>query len=78
MHQNPYQEMPSCESAPVAVESGLADNEKVIQFKPIANKNRAQTVIRLPDYEAVKDDPILYAHASRVMHGETNPVTPAP
>ncbi|ANE55265.1 MULTISPECIES: YgiQ family radical SAM protein [Methylomonas] len=73
VHQNPYQEMPSCESAPVATENGLADNEKVIQFKPIANKNRAQTVIRLPDYEAVKDDPILYAHASRVMHGETNP-----
>ncbi|OAI13045.1 radical SAM protein [Methylomonas koyamae] len=73
MHQNPYQEMPSCESAPVATENGLAENEKVILFKPIANKNRAQTVIRLPDYEAVKDDPILYAHASRVMHGETNP-----
>jgi len=73
VHQNPYQEMPSCESAPVAAESSLADNEQVIQFKPIANKNRAQTVIRLPDYDAVKDDPILYAHASRVMHGETNP-----
>ncbi|MCQ8181711.1 YgiQ family radical SAM protein [Methylomonas sp. SURF-1] len=73
VHQNPYQEMPSCESAPAAAASGLADNEKIIQFKPIANKNRAQTVIRLPSYEAVKDDPILYAHASRVMHGETNP-----
>lgn len=73
VHQNPYQEMPNCESAPAAAASGLADNEKIIQFKPIANKNRAQTVIRLPSYEAVKDDPILYAHASRVMHGETNP-----
>ncbi|WP_186289490.1 YgiQ family radical SAM protein [Methylomonas koyamae] len=73
VHQNPYQEMPSCESAPTSADTGLADNEKVIQFKPIANKNRAQTVIRLPDYDAVKDDPILYAHASRVMHGETNP-----
>jgi uncharacterized radical SAM protein YgiQ len=30
-------------------------------------------VIRLPEYDALKDDPILYAHASRVMHGETNP-----
>lgn len=68
VHQNPYQEMPACDSKPE-----LAADEKVIQFKPIANKNRAQTVIRLPDYDAVKDDPILYAHASRVMHGETNP-----
>jgi uncharacterized radical SAM protein YgiQ len=31
------------------------------------------TVIRLPSYEQVKQDPILYAHASRVMHLETNP-----
>lgn len=67
-HINPYQEQPACEDKPA-----LAENEQVIQFKPIANKQRTQTVIRLPDYEAVKDDPILYAHASRVMHGETNP-----
>jgi uncharacterized radical SAM protein YgiQ len=30
-------------------------------------------VIRLPSFEAVRDDPILYAHASRVLHLETNP-----
>jgi len=35
--------------------------------------NRATTVIRLPSYEAVKADPVLYAHASRLMHLETNP-----
>ncbi|ASM77501.1 radical SAM protein [Vitreoscilla filiformis] len=34
---------------------------------------RAQTVIRLPAYEQVKSDPVLYAHASRVLHLETNP-----
>jgi uncharacterized radical SAM protein YgiQ len=34
---------------------------------------RGKTVIRLPAYEQLKDDPVLYAHASRVMHGETNP-----
>jgi len=34
---------------------------------------RATTVIRLPSYEAVKADPVLYAHASRLMHLETNP-----
>ena len=32
-----------------------------------------RTVIRLPAYEQVKDDPVLYAHASRVLHQETNP-----
>jgi uncharacterized radical SAM protein YgiQ len=34
---------------------------------------RALTVVRLPSYELVKDDPVLYAHASRVFHLESNP-----
>ncbi|MDI9330028.1 MAG: YgiQ family radical SAM protein [Alphaproteobacteria bacterium] len=34
---------------------------------------RERTVIRLPSFEQVKDDPVLYAHASRVLHLETNP-----
>jgi len=34
---------------------------------------RELTVIRLPAYEQVKSDPVLYAHANRVLHLETNP-----
>ena len=34
---------------------------------------RERTVLRLPSYEEVKSDPILYAHANRVLHLETNP-----
>ena len=34
---------------------------------------RDRSVIRLPSYEQVKTDPVLYAHASRVLHLETNP-----
>ena len=34
---------------------------------------RDHSVIRLPSYEQVKDDPVLYAHANRVLHLETNP-----
>lgn len=30
-------------------------------------------MIRLPSYEQVKSDPVLYAHANRVLHLETNP-----
>jgi len=33
----------------------------------------ARTVIRLPDYDQVKNNPTLYAHASRVFHLESNP-----
>jgi len=66
---NPYQEEPACDLKPTE-----NPDEKVVQFdRHLLRGKRAQTVIRLPDYDALKDDPILYAHASRVMHGETNP-----
>jgi uncharacterized radical SAM protein YgiQ len=35
--------------------------------------DRARTVIRLPAFEKVRNDKALYAHASRVLHLETNP-----
>jgi uncharacterized radical SAM protein YgiQ len=67
--QNPYQEEPACDK-----KSDDNTGEKVVRFdRQLIKDQRAKTVIRLPSYEAVKDDPILYAHASRVMHGETNP-----
>ncbi len=66
---NPYQEEPACDKKPQT-----AEGETVIQFtRHIPNKQRSHTVIRLPDYEDIINDPVLYAHASRVMHGETNP-----
>ncbi len=34
---------------------------------------RERTVIRLPAYEKVRADAVLYAHANRVLHLETNP-----
>ncbi len=34
---------------------------------------RAHTVLRLPAYEQVEKNPVLYAHASRVFHLESNP-----
>jgi uncharacterized radical SAM protein YgiQ len=42
--------------------------EGKIQMPP-----RERTVIRLPSYEAIKSDTVLYAHANRVLHLETNP-----
>ncbi len=38
-----------------------------------AHPPRERTVIRLPSFEQVRADPVLYAHASRVLHLETNP-----
>lgn len=34
---------------------------------------RERTVIRLPSYEQVRSDAVLYAHANRVLHVEANP-----
>ncbi len=34
---------------------------------------RDRTVIRLPSFEQVRSDPVLYAHANRVLHVEANP-----
>ncbi|MBV6422855.1 MAG: hypothetical protein NAOJABEB_00641 [Steroidobacteraceae bacterium] len=35
--------------------------------------DRAKTVVRLPSFESVAADPVLYAHASRLLHTEANP-----
>ncbi len=43
---------------------------------PLHRKNeleRATTYIRLPSFNKVRNDPALYAHASRVLHQESNP-----
>ncbi len=46
----------------------------MIQLQRFHKKTEAEnTVVRLPAYEQVRDDSLLYAHASRMMHAETNP-----
>ncbi len=35
--------------------------------------DRSKTVVRLPAFEQVSEDPVLYAHASRTLHLESNP-----
>jgi len=36
-------------------------------------EQRLSTVVRLPSFNDVSRDPVLYAHANRVLHLETNP-----
>ncbi|WP_051081585.1 YgiQ family radical SAM protein [Thiofilum flexile] len=48
-------------------------DEHKLTFHPRARLDRAKTVIRLPSFEKVSKDKILYAHANRVLHLETNP-----
>jgi uncharacterized radical SAM protein YgiQ len=39
----------------------------------LARAVREKTVLRLPSHDVVTHDPVLYAHANRVLHLETNP-----
>ncbi|SKA72017.1 uncharacterized radical SAM protein YgiQ [Thiothrix eikelboomii] len=48
-------------------------DEHKLTFHPRARLERAKTVIRLPGFEKVSKDKVLYAHANRVLHLETNP-----
>ena len=40
---------------------------------PVPNAQRDRSVVRLPSYETVREDSVLYAHASRILHVESNP-----
>ncbi len=68
-HPNPYGEAENPGEA-------RAVSTASIRFHPSAKApkiERARSVVRLPAYEQVKDDPVLYAHASRTFHLESNP-----
>jgi uncharacterized radical SAM protein YgiQ len=71
-HIDPYASQagtPGCDKPQTASDSG----ETVVQFQRRAKTDRATSFIRMPGFEAVREDPVLYAHASRVLHLETNP-----
>jgi uncharacterized radical SAM protein YgiQ len=54
--------------------AGVDGTEKVVRFvRRVKNADRARSVIRMPSYEQVSADPVLYAHASRILHLEANP-----
>jgi uncharacterized radical SAM protein YgiQ len=58
--------------APAAPRAAPA--EKIVKFyRNVPNAQRARSVIRLPAFEQVSQDAVLYAHASRILHLESNP-----
>ncbi len=73
-HPDPY--AMEAERAPAASAVGGTQPVRIVPAAERIAAHRAQrsrTVIRLPAYEAVAADPVLYAHASRVFHLESNP-----
>ncbi|MBL0450233.1 YgiQ family radical SAM protein [Aeromonas caviae] len=68
---NPYME-----GAPCSDDEGTAPLEqeaKPILVQPPKQKPWEKTYVKLPAFERVKEDKVLYAHASRILHHETNP-----
>jgi uncharacterized radical SAM protein YgiQ len=57
-----------------ATSPAAAPVEKVVRFvRRVKTADRERSVIRMPSYEQVAADPVLYAHASRILHMEANP-----
>lgn len=83
-HPDPYYMAPenasSCENKVEEVKS-TTDVVKEQAIRILSREERQamlkeklhKTAIRLPSYESVADDPVMYAHASRVFHLEANP-----
>jgi uncharacterized radical SAM protein YgiQ len=71
--QDPYAMQPGAASAPATASVPVA-GEKVVRFmRRVPGASREHSVIRLPDYDQVAEDKVLYAHASRILHLESNP-----
>ncbi|HEY0491371.1 MAG TPA: YgiQ family radical SAM protein [Telluria sp.] len=79
-HQDPYAMMPEDKTA-CATDAATKESEVIKPIRIMTREERAaaakekhdKTVVRLPAYDVVKDDPVMYAHASRVFHLESNP-----
>lgn len=68
----------SCATEESKGKSDLPEGTKPIEIVPSVRArkpkaDRSKQVVRLPAYEEVSQDPVLYAHASRVLHLEANP-----
>ncbi len=62
---NPYAAKPEC---------GESTNlEATLPIRQKQARSKTRTVLRLPSYEQVANDQILFAHAARIAHLETNP-----
>jgi len=65
---------PAAASTVAAANAAPAASEKIVKFyRKVPNAQRERSVIRMPSFEQVSKDPVLYAHASRILHLESNP-----
>ena len=65
--------VPGAAPAPAVTAAPAVASESVRFARAVRNQDRARSAIRLPSFEQVEQDPVLYAHASRILHLESNP-----
>ena len=71
---DPYAMEPAGAGASACESGQKPEGEKVVRFvRRVKNADRDHSVIRMPSFEQVSDDAVLYAHASRILHLEANP-----
>ena len=71
---DPYAMTPQGGTTPAPAALTPEPGVSVVRFvRRVPNLSREYSVIRLPSFEQVADDPVLYAHASRILHMESNP-----
>ncbi len=71
---DPYAMEAVSNEKPAGDATDLEPNVKVVRFSGrVPNADRSTSVIRLPAFNQVNRDPVLYAHTSRIVHLESNP-----
>lgn len=60
-------------SAPTTPPMPTTPQTVVKFYRKVPNAQRERSVIRMPSFEQVSQDAVLYAHASRILHMEANP-----
>src|SRR5579863_6020186 len=82
-HPDPYALEPERAALARAAQQGSAGpdaqtvargTENIVRFvRRVKKADRGRSVIRMPSYEQVAADAVLYAHANRILHLEANP-----
>jgi uncharacterized radical SAM protein YgiQ len=70
-HPDPYAAEPA--GCKADAKTAAAGEQPITFHRRPRHLDRGHTAVRLPSFEQVRADPVLYAHASRVFHLETNP-----
>lgn len=79
--QNPTEKLPAAnvDNQPTSASAlpcsgpSISATRVVKFYRQVPTSERSSSVIRMPAFEQVSADPVLYAHASRILHLESNP-----